>query len=157
MLYVNQDCHGICCCVKDGNCPSSTLSESRWTVLMGCLTISTNVDAVKHITDDHFSFNKTVHWCIVCVQHSPTAAVLSTNTAFEWKMWFSCFPIFPGSAEAQVIWGGILKYRFIAYFIGNISAKNIKICYVCQSYSKPQVGRFLRHGVHTLSQKSFHL
>jgi len=29
----------------------------------------------------------------LCVQHSPTAAALSSNTAFEWKMWFSCFPV----------------------------------------------------------------
>jgi len=39
------------------------------------------------------------------------------------KMRFSCFPILPGSAEAQVIWGGIVKRLLIAYFIGNISAK----------------------------------
>jgi len=36
------------------------------------------------------------------------------------------FPRF-GSAEAQVIWGGIIKRLLIAYFIGNISAKRIKI------------------------------
>jgi len=29
----------------------------------------------------------------------------------------------PGSAEAQVIWGGKIKRLSIAYFIGNISAK----------------------------------
>jgi len=51
-----------------------------------------------------------------------------TNTAFESKMQFTCFPVLPGSAEAQVIWGGIVKRRLIAYFISNISAKkNIKI------------------------------
>jgi len=56
---------------------------------MGYLTISTNVDAIKHSTDDnYFSFRKTA----MCVQHSPTAAAFSTNTAYEWKMWFSCFP-----------------------------------------------------------------
>jgi len=38
-----------------------------------------------------------------------------------------CFPVLPGSAEAQVIWVGIVKRLLIAYFIGNISAKNIKI------------------------------
>jgi len=38
-------------------------------------------------------------------------------------MWFSCFPVLPGSAEAQVIWGGTVKRLLIAYFIGNISAK----------------------------------
>jgi len=79
MLYVNQVCHGVGRCVKDGSCFSSSLSESQWTVLMRYLTISTNVDAIKHITDDNFSLRKTAH----CVQHSPTAAALSTNTAFE--------------------------------------------------------------------------
>ena len=124
MLYVNKICHGVCRCVKYWSCSSSSLSESQWTALMRYLTISTNVDAIKHITDDNFSFRKTAH----CVQHSPTAAALLTNTAFEWKMWFSCFPVLPGSAEAQVIWGDmllILKHLSIAYFIGNISAKNI--------------------------------
>jgi len=58
-------------------------------------------------------------------------------------MWFSCFPILTGSAEAQVIWGGIVKRPLIAYFIGNISAKkNIKMIHVHPSYSKPKVGRF---------------
>ena len=37
------------------------------------------------------------------------------------------FPVLPGSAEAQVIWCGVVKCRLIAYFIGNIPAKNIKI------------------------------
>jgi len=63
-----------------------------------------------------------------------------TNTAFEWKMQFSCFPVFPGSAEAQVIWGGIVKRLLIGYFIGNISAKKIsKSVHMCQRYSKPKV------------------
>jgi len=37
------------------------------------------------------------------------------------------FSRFPGSAEAQVIWGGTVNDLSIAYFIGNISAKNIKM------------------------------
>jgi len=49
MLYVNQVCHGVSRCVKDGSCSSSSLSESQWTVLRGYLTISTNVDAIKHV------------------------------------------------------------------------------------------------------------
>ena len=32
-----------------------------------------NVDAIKHSTDDNFSFRKTA----MCVQHSPTAAARS--------------------------------------------------------------------------------
>jgi len=122
MLYVNQVCHGVGLCVKDESCSSSSLSESRWTVLMRHLTISTNVDTIKHMTI--FSFRNTAQRCIVYV----------TNC----KMWFSCFPDLTGSAEAQVIWGGILKHLLIAYLIGNISAKKIsKSVHVCQSYSKP--------------------
>ena len=44
------------------------------------------------------------------------------------------FPRLPGSADAQVIWGGILKHLLIAYFIGKISAKSV---HMCQSYNKP--------------------
>jgi len=43
------------------------------------------------------------------------------------KMRLLCFPVLPGSVEAQVIWGGIVKRVLIAYFISNVSAKNIKI------------------------------
>jgi len=52
-----------------------------------------------------------------------------TNTAFEWKMRVLCFTVFPGSAEAQVIWGGTVKRLLIAYFISNISAKKYKKLY----------------------------
>jgi len=37
------------------------------------------LDAIKHVTDDIFSFRETA----LCVQNSPTAAALSTNAAFE--------------------------------------------------------------------------
>jgi len=51
-----------------------------------------------------------------------------TNTAFEQSMQFSRLPVLPGSAEAQVIWGGKVKHRLIAaYFVGNISAKKYHI------------------------------
>ena len=63
-------------------------------------------------------------------------------------MGFLCFRILPGSAEAQVTCGGTVKRLLIAYLIGNISAKKIsKSVHICQSYSKPKVGRFLRHSV----------
>jgi len=76
MLYVNQVCHGVGRCVKDWSCSSSSLSESQWTVLKGYLTISTNVDAVKHITDDNFSFRNTAHWCTVRATQSNCCSAL---------------------------------------------------------------------------------
>jgi len=69
-------------------------------------------------------------------------------------MQFLRFSILPGSAEAQVIWCGTVKCLLIVYFIGNICSKKIsKSVHVCQSYSKPKVGRFLRHGVIGLPQQ----
>ena len=68
------------------------------------------LDAIKHITDDNFVFQE------------------DSATQSNWvKMWISRFPDLPGSAEAQVTSGVIVKRLLIAYFIGNISAKNIKI------------------------------
>ena len=46
-------------------------------------------------------------------------------------MWFSCFPVLPGSAEAQVIWGGMVKRLLIARFIGNIYAKKYQNPFMC--------------------------
>jgi len=61
------------------------------------------------------------------------------------KTQFSRVPVLRGSVEAQVIWGGIVKRLLIASvtFLPKIS----KSIHVCQSYSKPKVGRFLRHSV----------
>jgi len=50
---------------------------------------------------------------------------------FSEKMRFLCFPVLPGSAEAHVIWGGIVKCLLIAYFIGNISAKKYQNVFMC--------------------------
>jgi len=84
MLYVNRVCHGVGRCVKDGSCSSSSLSESQWTVLTGYLTISTNVDGIKHVTDDNFSFRKTAHWYDCAYSTVPLLhTALWTNTAFE--------------------------------------------------------------------------
>jgi len=72
MFYVIQVCHSVGRCVKDGSCSSSSLSEGQWTVLMGYLTISTNEDTIKHITDGNFSLRKTasalVHYAYSKVQ-----------------------------------------------------------------------------------------
>jgi len=53
------------------------------------------------------------------------------------------FPVLPGSAEAQVAWGGIAKRPLIVYFIGNISAKNVKI----RSRVSAKGRTFLKHDV----------
>jgi len=41
-------------------------------------------------------------------------------------MWFSRSPVLPGSAE-----GGTVKRLFIAYFIGDISAKKYQSQFMC--------------------------
>jgi len=90
------------------------------------------LDTIKHITDDNFFFQEDsaqVH----CVR----------NTIQVTEICDFCFHVLPGSAEAQVIWGGIVRHLLIAYFMGNISAKKIsKSIHVRQRYSKSKVGRF---------------
>jgi len=64
-------------------------------------------------------------------------------------MQFSHFLILPGSAEAQVIWCGVVKCLLIAYFNGNISAKKYQNPFTCLKVTASQRwGRFLRQGVH---------
>jgi len=63
-------------------------------------------------------------------QHSPTAAALSTNKHLSEKCDFCVF-VLPGSAEAQVIWGGTAKCLLTVYFTGNISAKNYQNPFMC--------------------------
>ena len=46
--------------------------------------------------------------------------------AFKWKDAISRFPVSPGSAEALVRCGVKIKYILIAYFLGNIYAKNCR-------------------------------
>ena len=154
-------------------------SESQWKVLMGYLTISTNVRRYQTHHRRHFFFQEDsalVHMHCVCntvqllrrcrlsfswtvpPQQPPAERIdykiweviqqreyeswvkqteeikkrlaefwQCTDTAFKWKNAIFVFPVLPGSAEAQVIWGDTVKRLLTAYFIGNISAKNIKM------------------------------
>jgi len=45
---------------------------------------------------------------------------------FKWKDAIFGFPVSPGNEEAQVTWGGKVKYTLIAYFLGNTCAKNYR-------------------------------
>jgi len=95
------------------------------------------LDAIKHITDDTFSFMKTAHRCIVCVTQS------------NWvKYVIFVFSRFPGSAEAHVTSGGTVKRLLIAYFMGNISAKKYQNPFMCvKVIASQRWDVFLRHGV----------
>jgi len=54
------------------------------------------------------------------------------------------FPVSPGSAEALVSWGGKIKHILIAYFLGNIFAKNCRNRTVYVQIIASQNGTFLR-------------
>jgi len=58
------------------------------------------------------------------------------------KMWFTCFPVLPGSAEAQVIRDGTIQRLLIAYFIADIYAKNIKMCSRMSRLQQTKSGTF---------------
>jgi len=102
---------------------------------MGYLTISTNVRRYQtHHRWQSFSFRKIAHRCIVC-----NTIQLSEICGFRVSVF--CYVVQKHKLLALV------ERLLIAYFISNISAKKSKSIHVCQSYSKPKVGRFLRHGV----------
>jgi len=64
------------------------------------------------------------------------------------KMQFSGFLVYPGSAEAQVKWGGKIKYIMIAYFLRNTCAKNYRNRTVhIKIIASQRLDVFLRHSV----------
>jgi len=115
-------------------------SESQWSVLMRYLTISTNVRRYQ-----------THHRWQLFISGRQCTSVLCVTQSNWVKMWFWCSPILPRSAEAQVIWGGIIKRLLIAYFIGNISAKKYGNPFMCvKVIASQRWDVFLRHGVNSL-------
>jgi len=72
-------------------------------------------DSEGWFSSDHVIF-LTVVSCFLVKKHA----------AFKWKDAISGFPVSPGSAEALVRCGGKIKYILIAYFLGNIYAKNCR-------------------------------
>jgi len=71
MLCVSQVYHCVSRCVKMGVVPYQAWSKSQRTVLMGYLTISTNVRRYQtHHRWQFFSFRKIVHRCIMRVTQS---------------------------------------------------------------------------------------
>jgi len=95
---------------------------------MGYLTILTNVHAIKHITNDIFSGRQRTS--ALCVQHSPTAAALSTNTTFESKYDFRVSR-FTRYCRSTSYLRCHIKAFLIACFISNISAKNYQNLFMC--------------------------
>ena len=116
--------HAVSRCVKDldhkmGSCSSSSLEKKSVDSII--LLPQQMLDSIKHITDDNFfSFIKITHMCIVCLTQS------------NWvKYVIFVFRVLPGSAEAQVTWGGTVKLLLIAYFISYISAKKYQNPFMC--------------------------
>jgi len=67
---------------------------------------------------------------------------------------FLGFLFLPGSAEALVRWGGKIKYILIAYFLGNVCAKNSRNRTVYVKIIQVKGGTFLRHSV-LISENEF--
>jgi len=81
--------------------------------------------------------NQTAGWLKCCISALP-----------EFKMQCLCFSVLPGSAEAQVICGGIVICLLIACSISNISAKKYQNPFPCLNVIAIQRwDLFLRHSV----------
>ena len=78
--------------------------------------------------------------------------MVKKHTAFNWKYAILGYLFPPGSAEARVRCGGKIKYILIAYFLGNIYAKNCRNRTVCVKIIASCKGWmfFLRHSVYII-------
>ena len=65
-----------------------------------------------------FSSDQVIFWCFMFL--------VKKHAAFKWKDAIPGFPVSLGSAEALLRLGGKIKYILIAYFLGNICAKNCR-------------------------------
>ena len=74
------------------------------------------LDAIKHITDDIFSFRKTVHRCI-----RPMRVTVQLSEKCDFRVSPTCQVV----QKHKLLEVATVKRLFIAYFIGNISAKKI--------------------------------
>jgi len=69
-------------------------------------------------TEGWFSSDQVIFLTMFCV------FFVKKHAAFKWKDTISGFPVFPGSAEALVRWGGKITYVLIAYFLGQHCCQN---------------------------------
>ena len=145
-LHVCQVCHGISCCVNNGCCWTlmkhitddifSFRKTGRWCTCIVCVKKSNCCGALYFLSNSSelnslvTRFRESYSSVSMSRESNKTEEIKQlvefwkcTDTAFQWKMQFSCFPVLLGSAEAHVIWGGTVKRILVAYFIGSISAK----------------------------------
>ena len=129
MLYANQDCHGVGSCVKTWEL---FFVKPEWKSMDSINGISYYLDKFRRYHTHHrrqFFFHEhssLVHCACSTVQLLQSSRLI--HPAFEWKMWFSCYPVLPRSAEAQVIWGGIWNIFWFPTLSVTFLPKDIKIC-----------------------------
>jgi len=114
MLYVNQVCHGVGRCVKIGVFFVKPGVKVNGQYELDILPSQQNV--WRYQTHHRLQFSHCACSTVQLLQRSRLIRHLSE------KMWFFVFPVLPDNAEAQVIWGGIVK-RILTAYIENISAQ----------------------------------
>ena len=112
----------------------------------------------------HTPYVSSPNQCLYFAAHAHTIAAVTKwyfnvfrvvfgkkHAVFWWKDAIFGFPVFLCSAEAQVRWGGKIKYILIAYFLSNTCAKNCHNQTVYVNIIASQRSEiFLRHGVVSL-------
>jgi len=99
------------------------LTQSMWvthsrmlcSLPMSCLVLPLD----RFDSEGWFSCDQVIFLTVSCF-------LVKKHAAFKWKDAISGFPVSPGSAETLVRCGGKIKYSLIAYFLGNIYAKNCR-------------------------------
>jgi len=77
------------------------------------------LDAIKHITNDNFSFRKIAHRCIVC-------NTIQLSEICDFRVFVFCQVV-----QKHKLFEVAKESIFFAYFIGNISTKKYQNPFMC--------------------------
>ena len=95
-------------------------------LLHGTLVVGVSQTAAFNRGRHLYSAGRPSGWALAHISSNVFRVFWLKHAAFKWKDEISGFPVSPGSAEALVRRGGKIKYILIAYFLGNICAKNYR-------------------------------
>jgi len=139
MLYINQVCHGVGRCVKDGICSSSSLSESQWTVLI-VNGISYYINKCRHYQTHHIWQFLTIFLSVRLHCACNTVQLLQRSRLIQHLREKCDFRVSPFCQVVQKhkLWE-VLYYSI--FWLPTVSVtflpKISKSVHVCQGYTKP--------------------
>ena len=105
-----------------------------------------NINGISYYLNKYYMLSNTSQMTIFFFQEDSAQVHCACNTVeLSEKCHFRGSPVLPGSAEEYLRWHSKESSLLVTFLPKNI--KISKSIHVCKSYSKPKVGRFVRHYV----------